>query len=90
MKSVRFSKKGSVLNHEDVERNVRIVRYRYNLSGEQASELEKRLNKCSNVNEFVEVLEKKLMEFTVAKGRPSRQEFEDVNNREVSGFSVAT
>lgn len=67
------------LNALDVERKVQIVRYRYNLSRDQALELQTELDECRDMNEFVELFERKLMEYTVAKGRPSRQEFEDVN-----------
>ena len=67
------------LTRKDVREKVKIVRYEYGLSKEQAAKLEQYLYNSRSVTEFVERLEEMLMEFTVAKGRHSRQEFEDVN-----------
>ena len=85
---LQISENNEGLTAVDVERKVQIVRYRYNLSRDQALELQTELNECRDMNEFVELLERKLLEFTVAKGRPSRQEFEDVNVGRFSDISA--
>ncbi|MFO7793746.1 MAG: hypothetical protein R6V35_02110 [Candidatus Nanohaloarchaea archaeon] len=73
---------------EDAREKVKAVRYRYDLSSEEAEKLESSLIQASSLNEFVDVLESKLMEFTLRKGKPSRREFEEVNTEAFAGFSA--
>ena len=80
--------KDESLTRKDVREKVKIVRYEYGLSKEQAAKLQQYLYNSGTVTEFVERLEEMLMEFTVAKGRPSRQEFEDVNLGRFSDISA--
>ena len=76
------------LTRKDVREKVKIVRYEYGLSKEEAAKLQQYLYNSGTVTEFVERLEEMLMEFTVAKGRPSRQEFEDVNTQTFSDIQA--
>lgn len=63
----------------DAREKVKSVRYQYDLNKEEAEELEASLIDASSLNEFVDVLESKLMDFTLRKGKPTRKEFEEVN-----------
>lgn len=83
-----LNSESSQLTRDEIAENVRVVRYEYGLTEEESGKLKDVLHECKSVTECLEVLEAKLMEFTMAKGRPSRKEFEEVNTRGFSDISA--